>query len=245
MVEKRASGNERGTVERPVDGQPATLGGGLIALEKQLAEVITAVAGANKRCLALEEESAALKKKLAVLEANVAPPPAPISKIEPEGVRISYPVEAPPFTMPTDEEFDGLQEVVLGKYPQLAPAEHAAYEFSSDFRRAFRYVAAIKRSDKPNGKYGLGWWIDYVATTYREGFVRGGPFIAAVIAQGDVAFVVDDGPRGHTWEFGLVLGAGRKGIDAWRNVLAGKLLPPATPDRPSYPKAPVEIRVLD
>jgi hypothetical protein len=130
-----------------------------------------------------DDEIAALKSQVAALEARlderdakdsrksiVRPPIGPI-------VRVTYPVAASPFVMPSDDELEQLVEVVTRKYPALGDttgivdygryrpdpeecAEREGLEYSSQFKTAFRALGNLHRTETPDRKRYVTHWVD-------------------------------------------------------------------------------------
>ena len=146
--------------------------------------------------------------------------------------------------LPTPDEFHRLLHVVLDHYPILRPREETE-DFRAQFRAAFIRLAHCGRRDKIDKDRGLGWWVDDCQQWCREHkvnptWVGGAPFAAAVIASGDVKFVIDDWPHGFcvALQFG---GGGIEPRDWWRRALAGTLLEPVPPERPKPAFSPVNV----
>jgi hypothetical protein len=182
----------------------------------------------------LLRENADLKARVSALEVLLAPTkPAPPP--EPQ-VRISSPPLAK-MAMPTDDEFRRLLHVVLDRYPVLKPREDPE-DYAAQFRAAFIRLQHCGRRDKVDTERGLGWWLDDGAQWCRRHnvnppWIGGAAFTAAVIAHGDIRFVMDDWPH----DFSVALqwgGGGYECKDWWRRALSGTLLDP-TPS--SYPQA--------
>ena len=158
-----------------------------------------------------------------------------------DGVRI-YTLAPTLPEMPSDEELTKLLGIVLKHYPALAPHETRRDEFSDDFRKAFVHIAGLQRAEKPDASRWVSAFIDHMAVQCGV-TVRGGAYIAAALAQGDVPFIASS--MGQSWELGIKLyGGGRRAIAAWRNVLRGELLKPAVSERPfTVPIAPQQLLV--
>jgi hypothetical protein len=176
----------------------------------------------------LETELADIKARLAKIEpkaepARAAEPPA-------QQVRILQIPESPPIILPSQIERQRLRDIVLDFYPQLYPTSDDPDDFVADFNLAFDRIAAAYRTDEP-GKYSVGWWTDecrdWGQLRGRGRGIRGGAFIAAVVAAGDVKFTIPDN-AGNVWTMWLApYGGGRRATLAWREVLNGHLLQPA------------------
>jgi hypothetical protein len=177
----------------------------------------------------------ALKANVAALEGLLRPPP-PRRQIRDERPLTTYPIQPLVDTAPSREEAQRLRAIVLDRFPQLQPPDGVNEERSLDaFCAALSYVGSKRRAEKPNSKYALSWFLQE-CRQWLQGRsisvdVTGKDFIAAVVAAGDVKFVVGDRLLGTVWEFGLEAHGVRKGegLDAWRNVLNGQLLRPVAP----------------
>jgi hypothetical protein len=182
------------------------------------------------------EEIAALKAQIAELtrrfDAKDAPPaPAKIAvkPIEEDGARISYPAPLSTFAMPSSAELDQLREIVLRKFPQLAPdtrgkwAQEDAAKFPKQFAAAFRAVGMMHRSEKPDKKRYPSYFIQHGEDSLRAfgASAEIGPaFLPACLAHGDVP-ISDWRIDGVVLELGLnIYRIGRPATDAWKRVLA-------------------------
>jgi hypothetical protein len=87
--------------------------------------------------------------------------------------------------LPKDDDLQKLVTVVLRRHPELEPQSERRDEFFRDFRSACNHIAGLPRTEKPNSKYALSWWLDYLQSA-RGSVVRGPPYIVAALAQGDV-----------------------------------------------------------
>jgi len=204
----------------------------------------------------LEAENAALRAKVATLEA-AAPKPRPQSKppVE-EGVRI---IELPPdcgaFVRPSDAELLQLQRIVLQKFPTLAPdtrfardIEERERDFFNQFRAAFIGVVPITRIDAPDYKKYATYWIDEASANARAAgnstSISLQPFICAVVAHGDIAFT-EFTTSGCERAFGLRLGGGgRTATDRWKQVLAGHVPEPVQGRRLRGYEASQQVRIV-
>jgi hypothetical protein len=141
----------------------------------------------ERRFERLEAANAELKASNAALTAEVAalkPKPVPAPKpIEPV-VKISNPVQASSFIMPSDDELEQLADIVVEKYPQLGdtsglvdygryrpdPKECAdceELEFSAQFKKSFRALGNMYRTEAPDHKRYVSHWIDLAGAKAR------------------------------------------------------------------------------
>jgi hypothetical protein len=185
----------------------------------------------------VEKRIAALEAELAALKAPAALPRKPIE----EGARVLMGPGAlglPNLTLPTDEEYRKLREVVERHYPNLAFAARSQRfadmdenEHVSGFRTAFVYLATLERLETlPRADRYASWWIGCAEEWARSVGMRTGislrSFTAAVAAHGDILFSGLD--NNATFGVREGSGSGRRYGDAWREVLrTGKLLAPA------------------
>jgi hypothetical protein len=167
---------------------------------------------------------------------------APLRLDEPQ-VRITTPPLAK-VVLPTEDEFQRLLTIVLDRYPILRPREDTE-DFRAQFRAAFIRLAHCGRRDKPDTERGLGWWLDDAQEWCRRhqvnpSWIGGAAFTAAVIAHGDIRYVIDDWP--HDFAVALQFGGGYEPKDWWRRALAGTLLEPTPPPYPKPPSSPARAR---
>ena len=106
--------------------------------------------------------------------------------------------------------------VVLDRYPVLKPREDPT-DYAAQFRAAFIRLAHCGRRDKVDNERSLSWWTDDAREWCRRHranpvWVGGAAFTAAVIAHGDIRYVMDNWP--HDFAVGLQFGGG--GISAKR-----------------------------
>jgi hypothetical protein len=198
----------------------------------------------EKRVAVLERENADLRARLDALQVLLVPTqPATPRRDEPQ-VRIT----APPLAnvaLPTAAEFSRLLTIVLDRYPILRPREDPA-DYAAQFRAAFIRLAHCGRRDKIDNQRGLGFWLDDCQEWCRRHKVNptwmgGAAFTCAVIAHGDIQFVMGDWP--HDFAVGLQFGGGgRESKDWWRRAAAGVLLDPAPPLYPKAAASPARVR---
>jgi len=204
----------------------------------------------------VEAELEALKKRVAVLEANagLARIEAPAAPKEEEGVKIFYPADPNSFTMPNSAELKKLLAIVCTQYPKLRPdvsnrldADQAEVEFFEGFTRAFLCIGNFGRLDKLNKKVGLAWWLseagDWLRRNNMHGDVPGRAFCAAVVAHGDIEFLPADGEQGWVWTFAMTPHGGRRATDAWKRVLQTSSI--KNPKADSRMPATPAVRILE
>ena len=197
----------------------------------------------NDRLAQLELQAAALASEIAALKAGKAAPPPPPRD---EGVRIVEVLDERG-DLPNLAELRKLYAVVKHRVPEVRGNDpDAAFRGFAD---AYRYVSNCGRIAAPNGKLGIGYWMDDMKGWLRRRNamtidVTGSSFICAVLAAGDILYVPHDSNLGYTWEFGIVPpNHGGKPADAngWRKVLDGSILAPSQPARRFAPSAQVRI----
>jgi hypothetical protein len=209
----------------------------------------------NQRIAALEAELAALEAKLAALKGAGKPPVPPPQPVKDEGVRVMIIEERTTFVRPTLGELRKLYEIVCSKYPQFRPrssparfADQDEEEFFAGFEWAFERIGHIGRAGAPDTRRYVGHWIEETKDWLRlhrpahRGNVGGG-FLAAVIAHGDVPYIVGDEDRGVVWSIGVTPFGGKLATDAWRKVLDGQLLAPVPPERRFAAPSPSQVFV--
>jgi hypothetical protein len=193
------------------------------------------------RLAQLEQQAAAITAEIAAIKASKTSPPQPPLD-DRAGVRITELVEPSNFVRPTEKELRQLYEIVLAKYPQLAP--HLSSRWADDEKRehfdgfvwSFERLGYIGRTAMPDQKHYVSFW----SSECRDWLARhrpahrgniGAGFLAAVVASGDIPYVVGNPSQGFVWLIGVVAHGGAKANDKWRNVLRGELLPPTLPAR--------------
>jgi hypothetical protein len=106
-------------------------------------------AGLEHRLAAGEREILALKATVAELGRRV--PPARVAPVlgDEAGVKITYPRVASIVALPNPEQLVGLQEIVLHRYPKLAPADDLESKWRRDkeFEAAFVGLAQFGRGE--------------------------------------------------------------------------------------------------
>jgi hypothetical protein len=204
----------------------------------------------SDRLAALEAQAAALAAEIAALKAGRTAPPPPVKDVREVSV-----------TVVLDERGDGpsLKEMekLFAVVKALAPWPEALrdrYDDSRPFRAfssCFRWLANKGRTEFPNPKFALGFWLDDARAWLRArnsvaSDLDANALILAVYAQGDIGFCPARPELGHTWELALAEHAGRSAdVAGWRRILAGgaaAVRPPSSPAR-RLPMASSQVRV--
>ena len=206
------------------------------------------------------EEIAALKSQIAELERRFDAkdaPPAPVKiaqpkPVEEEGTTVFYPPPVSTFVMPSSDELKRLREIVLRKFPKLAPdttdrwSQNNEADFARQFDAAFRAVGMMSRTEKPDKKHFPSYFISHAEDSLRAlgAYADIGPaFLPACLAWGDVP-ISDWRIDGVVLELGLnIFRIGRPPTDAWRRVLAtgNTIAVIAPPSSRNYPTPGVRI----
>lgn len=197
----------------------------------------------------LKAEAARLNARIAELERGQAPKPPP-KPVDEGGVRVME-MLTETSALPSPAEMKKLFVAVR----HLAPGKlDDRYDEDKPFRgfcAAFRWVQNQTRTEQPNPKFALSYWLDACKSWLRQrdviaNDVDGNSLVLAVYAAGDVCYVPHDLSRGQLWEFGLHehYGRGRKASEsAWRNVMtSGAILPPSRPGRSR--EVPSSVRMI-
>jgi hypothetical protein len=212
----------------------------------------------ERRFAKIEAENAAMRAELAEIKARGGRKVLPAPPVEPV-VKISHPIAASTFVMPSDAELGSLREIVCTKYPQLGESaglvwrgsrEENEIEYFSTFKLAFLALGDMHRIEAPNRKRYVTHWSEEaeIWLRRRRGWaptLRFGPFVTAVLAHGDIQFsglFVD----AQVLELGLSTYAGHAASGAWKKVLAtGGLLPMSPAHMPMAPRSPARVIVGD
>ena len=191
------------------------------------------------RIARLEQMIAAAQDELAELKTGLPPKSVPQPDERP---LMSYLTPPSNFVRPTEKELRRLADIVVGKYPKLGARKSLrgllGDEFDADFRDgfawAFERLGFIGRTQEPDKKHYVEHWLnetkDWLAM-YRPNHCGniGAGFLAAVLAHGDISYILADVSRGVVWSVGLTNFGGKLAGDAWKRVLAGELLAPTQP----------------
>jgi hypothetical protein len=184
------------------------------------------------------------------LDAKDAPPP-PAKMVQPkpvkvEGAQIFYPAPVSNFVMPSTDELHRLRDIVAAKIPRLNVTEGLVFrgdveqnetEYFRQFCASFRALGALHRSEKPDRKRYLSYWIDacedLLKSMGNSTTLSGLPFLAAALSHGDIAYA-GLFAEGCVPELGLnAYRIGKPPRDAWKQVLStgrilAMVLPPAS-----------------
>ncbi len=129
-----------------------------------------------------------------------------------------------PAYLPSTSDLRQLKAIVFAALPQL---EDEA--FAAGFNLAFRWLCTMDRTDGPNQKHLISFWLatckDWMLQQGLFGDVREGHLLAAAAAHGDVPFVLPDKARGSVALRGLKIGAGQPYGGGGRTVLAHGRVP--------------------
>jgi hypothetical protein len=194
--------------------------------------------------------NAAQAELQALKSGHVAPVPPP----KDEGPRIVLIEERTTFVRPTLNELRKLYEIVCNKYSQLASrapstsrwADDEAREYFEGFEWSFERLAHIGRTATPDHKHYVDFWSSECCDWLRRhrpahrGNIGAG-FLAAVVAHGDIPFIVGNLAQGIVWSVGITTFGGTKATDAWRRVLGGNALAPSPPSLRMEAPSPVRI----
>ena len=207
------------------------------------------------RITSLEQKISEMQVELAKLKADphAAPVPLPL-KVSDEGPRVVLIEEHTSFVRPTEKELRKLYGIVLAKYPQFTPrapstsrwAADEAREYFEGFTWAFERLGYIGRTIAPDHKHYVDFWsaecCDWLRL-HRPAHVGniGAGFLAAVVAHGDIPFIVGNLAQGIVWSVGITTFGGTKATDSWRRVLEGSVLAPSRPSLKMAPPSPVRI----
>jgi hypothetical protein len=149
-----------------------------------------------------------------------------------EGARViqHQPAFVQPDDFPAQSQLDSLLRIVHSAYPKLAPAGDLD-KYKAGFRLSFLSPCHIRRRDGIDKQHTMSFWRDLGQDTLSSLNVSGkldlAPFVAAVIASGDIAYTHPNHPQNFSMSAGLIFGgAGRAYSGAWRKVFdAGKVSP--------------------
>ena len=191
-------------------------------------------ASLEQRNAELEQRNVALERRLAKLE------PAPAAPHRHRPVVVTYPTPvARSETLPTDEEFEQLQQIVLTKFPALELAGLAPDEYHRQFQRAFRWLMIVERLEQNRVATDrwLTFWLDKARAYSGNADIGVRPFLAACIAIGDVTIYSNFSNLPFDCSIGLrdCVRGGGDWAAGWRRVLAGNLLMPVAPPKMGGP----------
>jgi hypothetical protein len=198
----------------------------------------------DDRIAALERQINAAQAELQSIKAER--PAAP--SLPPRGEVRIVPILSEPPSLPSLKETERLFAAVkaLSPWPEALNDKYDPDRPSRGFSVAFRWVQSVPRSDRPNGKVALSFWMDCCKNWLRDrgsmtGDLSANSLLLAVFAAGDVCYCPANAQLGVTWEIGLLEYGGKPAnADAWRRVMkegAAAVLPPSSPAR-RLPMAP-------
>ena len=215
----------------------------------------------------LKRDFIALETRVRALEANALKPPAaspanavdpsvgplartyelaPARRLDQSDVQITVLADDDKYPLPGDADMRKLCDIARLRLPQLGVQPGAdGGDFFQNFCAAFRYLGNKGRAAEPNKKYSHSWWVGACQRWLNDRGIRvavsGPAFIAAVVAHGDIGYVIPDPSVGAVWEFAIESYGGQPASDNWRKVLRGQLLPAWRPSGlPARP--PAEVR---
>jgi hypothetical protein len=199
------------------------------------------------RIAALETKIAEAQAELAALKAERPAPPSQVKEVREVSIRAV--LDERNTDLPNLADLRKLYAVVKHRVPETKT--HDPDAGFRGFLAAFRYVSNCGRIAAPNGKLGIGYWLDDMKGWLRQRDamtmdVTGASFVAATIAAGDIQYVPHDSMMGHVWEFGIVPpnhGGKPASPDAWRKVLDGSVLAPVAPERRFAQPSPAQVFV--
>jgi hypothetical protein len=126
---------------------------------------------------------------------------------------------------------DSLLRIVLSEYPKLAPAGDTD-RYKASFRLSFLSLCHIRRRDGIDKQHTMSFWRDLgqdtLASLHVTSRLELAPFVAAVIASGDIDYTHPNHPMNLSMSAGLIFGGvGRVYNGAWKKVLeAGRVNAP-------------------
>jgi hypothetical protein len=158
------------------------------------------------RLAQLEQQAAAISAEIAALKAGkAAAQPRPPRD---EGVRIFAINEERSDLLPDLKEMRKLFTAVKDRAPWPLDTRHDSDKLFRGFCACFKWLANKGRTEFPNPKFALGFWLDNCKTWLRaRNGVAGGidatALVLAAYASGDIAYVPANGVLGHVWELAL------------------------------------------
>jgi hypothetical protein len=209
-----------------------------------------------EQIVALQAQITELKARFDAKDAPPAPVKIAVKPLEDEGTRVSYPTPRSAFIMPSGSELKQLCDVVFAKVPKLNQADGLVFrgtteennaEYFRQFCASFRALGALHRSEKPDRKRYLSYWIDacedLLKSMGNSTTLSGLPFLAAALSHGDIAYA-GLFTEGCVPELGLnAYRMGKPPGDAWKRVLStGHVLPMILPPASrNYAPPPFQI----
>jgi hypothetical protein len=194
----------------------------------------------------LEQQAAAILSEIAVLKAGKAAPPPPPR----DEVRI-VPVLTETSALPNLKETRLLFEAVRHLAPWPLNDKYDADRPLRGFSCCVRWLANKGRTEQPNAKFALSFWLDQCRGWLRDrnsmtSDVDATTLVLAVYAAADVGYCPSNSMLGHSWELALSEHAAGRPADAtaWRRILkegAAAVRPPSAPARRMA--APSNVRI--
>jgi hypothetical protein len=184
-----------------------------------------------------ELEARLLQAETELASLRPAPKQAPAPYIE-QGttVALHQPAFVQPEDFPSQSDLDSLLRIVLSEYPKLAPADDLD-KYKSSFRMSFLSLCHIRRRDGIDKQRHMSFWRDLGQDTLASLSIPAklelAPFVAAVIAHGDIDYTHPNHEQNFSMSAGLIFGGvGRAYSGVFKKVLeAGRV------------NAPVEISI--
>jgi hypothetical protein len=187
----------------------------------------------------LEAQAAALGAEIAKLKAaQPTPAPRPPRLRDEEGVRVVELLTERIDGMPNLREMEKLFVAVKHLAPWPLSDRYDEQRPLRGFGSCFRWLANKDRTDYPNPKFALSFWLDSCKSWLRDrgsmvNDVDAPTLILAAYAQGDLRYVPANGQLGTVWELGLAEYSGKPASpEGWRRILregASAILPPSAP----------------
>ena len=200
------------------------------------------------RLAELEAQHLALGAEIAKLKAERPAPPPPVR----DELRIIALNDEITSGMPDLRQMEKLYSIVrnLSPWPEMLRDRYDDGRPFRAFSSTFRWLMNVPRTDRPNGKVALSYWLDTARIWLRArnsvaADLNVNALVLAALACGDVCYCPGDSTLGVVWELGLVEFGGKPASpDAWRRILtqgAAAVLPPSAPARRM--PAPSNVRV--
>jgi hypothetical protein len=169
-----------------------------------------------ERITALEQKLAETQAELKALKAGPDVPIKPPRPADPDLPRplVTLIEERSSFVRPTLDELRKLYGIVCNKYPQFRPrpsarwADQEKQEYFDGFIWSFERLGHIGRTIAPATRHYVDFWSsecrDWLRL-HRPGFSGniGAGLLAAVVAHGDIPFIVGDERQGVVWSVGV------------------------------------------
>jgi hypothetical protein len=152
------------------------------------------------RLVELEAKALALKAEIAALKAGKPAPQPPMKDVREVSITAVLDERS---DLPNLKEMQKLYSVVRALSPWPLDTRYDSDKPFRGFCACFRWLATKGRSDHPNPKSALGFWLDDCKTWLRDrnsmaSDIDATTMILAVYASGDIAYVPANGVLGHT-----------------------------------------------